>query len=99
MLQAILPYEVQFIDVDQYQSASAYENTFTALPDNGKLTVKVRNMSSAGKVILNVYRGTEKFGYMDFKAGSKGIRTFVMNDGSEVTGVGRFTLRRVTVML
>ncbi|MGG3305814.1 hypothetical protein ABER23_00175 [Paenibacillus lautus] len=81
------PYKVQFIDLDKYQSIGAYENTFTTVPDNGnKLTVKVRNRNSSGTVILNVYRGTEEFGYMDVKAGREGIRTFVMNDGSGVTG-------------
>lgn len=81
------PYKVQFIDLDKYQSISAYENTFTTVPDNGKkLTVKIRNMNSSGKVILNVYRGTEEFGYMDVKAGREGIRTFAMNNGSGVTG-------------
>ncbi|MGG4343108.1 hypothetical protein [Paenibacillus lautus] len=81
------PYKVQFIDLDNYQSISAYENTFTTVPDNGKkLTVKVLNMNNSGKVILNVYRGTEEFGYMDVIAGREGIRTFAMNDGSGVTG-------------
>lgn len=81
------PFEVQFIDVDQHQSIGAYENTFTTMPDNGKkLTVKVRNLNSWGKVILNFYRGTEEFGYMDVKARREGIRTFAMNDGSGVTG-------------
>ena len=56
-------------------------------------------MSKLGQSDTNVYRGTEEFRYMKFKADSKGIRTFVINDGSEVTGIGRSTFRRVTVML
>lgn len=81
------PYEVAFISNVNQTGASAYENSFTCLPDYGsELKISVKNNNRSGIVIFKVSRGEQDFGYIDVKAGGQVIRSFAMSDGSGISG-------------
>jgi hypothetical protein len=83
----ITPYDVQFISNANQTGATAYMNSFTCSPSNGRaLNIYVKNNNSAGTVKFKVYQGSQDFGYVDIDAGQSRARTFIMTDGSGITG-------------
>lgn len=85
----IMPYDAILISNAGHTGTSAYENSFTLSPSNGKsLNVWVKNNNSSKTVYFQVTRtdNGQDFGAIALGPGQQDTRNFTMNDNSGMQG-------------